>query len=141
MKRRNWITGNVSYVTTMVDRITPESTTQDIAGAQAATGVRDRAGVVTEPFSEWVISGEFAAGRPRWEDAGATFTTDVSPFEDRKLWMLNGAHDAGPRRLHPGARDRGRRHGGPDVPALARPVVGRLVAAPEPARRQHRRLP
>ena len=82
----------MAYVTTMVDRITPEPTPEDIAGAEAATGVHDRAAVVTEPFSEWVISGEFAAGRPRWEDAGATFTTDVAPFEDRKLWMLNGAH-------------------------------------------------
>jgi fructuronate reductase len=48
--------------------------------------------VVTEPFSEWVIGGDFAAGRPRWQDAGATFTTDVEPFEERKLWLLNGAH-------------------------------------------------
>jgi fructuronate reductase len=88
----HWITDNVFYVTTMVDRITPEPTPEDIAGAQAATGVHDRAAVVTEPFTEWVISGEFAAGRPHWEDAGATFTTDVAPFEDRKLWMLNGAH-------------------------------------------------
>jgi len=87
-----WISGNVSYATTMVDRITPEPTPEDLAGAEAATGVHDGAAIVTEPFSEWVISGEFAAGRPRWEDAGATFTTDVEPFEDRKLWMLNGAH-------------------------------------------------
>jgi fructuronate reductase len=87
-----WIVGNVFYVTTMVDRITPEPTAEDIAGAGIATGVHDRAAVVTEPFTEWVISGEFAAGRPRWEDAGATFTADVAPFEDRKLWMLNGAH-------------------------------------------------
>jgi len=87
-----WIEGNVAYVTTMVDRITPEPTPEDIAGAGVATGVHDRAAVVTEPFSEWVISGKFAAGRPRWEDAGATFTVDVVPFEDRKLWMLNGAH-------------------------------------------------
>ena len=56
------------------------------------TGVDDRAAVVTEPFTEWVISGAFAGGRPRWEDVGATFTDDVEPFEDRKLWMLNGAH-------------------------------------------------
>jgi len=87
-----WITDNVSFVTTMVDRITPEPTIADIAGAEAATGVRDGAAVVTEPFTEWVISGEFAAARPRWEDAGATFTTDVAPFEERKLWMLNCAH-------------------------------------------------
>jgi fructuronate reductase len=87
-----WMSDNVAYVTTMVDRITPVPTPQDIAGAEAETGIRDRAAVVTEPFTEWVISGEFAAGRPRWEDAGATFTADVAPFEQRKLWLLNGAH-------------------------------------------------
>lgn len=47
---------------------------------------------VTEPFTEWVISGRFAGGRPSWEDAGATFADDVLPFEERKLWLLNGAH-------------------------------------------------
>ena len=87
-----WIRDNVLYATTMVDRITPEPTAEDMVGAQAATGVHDRAAVVTEPFSEWVISGDFAAGRPSWEDAGATFTTDDAPFENRKLWMLNGGH-------------------------------------------------
>ena len=87
-----WISENVLCATTMVDRITPAPTVEDLGSAEAATGVRDRAVVVTEPFTEWVISGEFAAGRPRWEDAGATLTTDVAPFEDRKLWMLNGAH-------------------------------------------------
>jgi fructuronate reductase len=88
----DWIVGNVAFVTTMVDRITPVPTPEDIANAEAETGTRDRAAVVTEPFTEWVISGDFAAGRPRWEDAGATFTADVAPFEQRKLWLLNGAH-------------------------------------------------
>jgi fructuronate reductase len=88
----SWIAGNVAYVTTMVDRITPVPTAGDIANAEAETGVHDRAAVVTEPFTEWVIGGEFAAGRPRWQDAGATFTADVAPFEERKLWLLNGAH-------------------------------------------------
>jgi len=87
-----WVGGTVCFATTMVDRITPEPTADDIATVEARTGVRDRAPVVTEPFTEWVISGEFAAGRPRWEDAGATFTDDVAPFEERKLWLLNGAH-------------------------------------------------
>lgn len=87
-----WIDDTITYATTMVDRITPEPTAEDLATVAAQTGVRDGAPVVTEPFSEWVISGRFAAGRPRWEDAGATFTDDVAPFEDRKLWLLNGAH-------------------------------------------------
>src|SRR5690606_14539035 len=52
----------------------------------------DHSPVVTEPFSEWVIAGTFPAGRPAWQDAGATFTDDVTPYENRKLWLLNGAH-------------------------------------------------
>ena len=48
--------------------------------------------VPTEPFSEWVVSGAFPAGRPRWEDAGATLVDDVEPFEQRKLWLLNASH-------------------------------------------------
>jgi fructuronate reductase len=48
--------------------------------------------VATEPFHEWVMAGRFPAGRPRWEDAGARIVDDVTPFEQRKLWLLNGSH-------------------------------------------------
>ena len=83
---------SVSFVTTMVDRITPRTGPDDMRAVLEGTLREDRAPVVTEPFSEWVLSGEFAAGRPPWENAGATFTDDVTPFEHRKLWLLNGAH-------------------------------------------------
>ncbi|MCU1515879.1 MAG: oxidoreductase, partial [Pseudarthrobacter sp.] len=43
-------------------------------------------------FTNWVLSGDFPAGRPRWEDAGAVFVADIEPYENRKLWLLNGAH-------------------------------------------------
>ena len=88
----DWIGGWLSTVTTMVDRITPRSTPEDIVAVSESTGLRDGAPVVTEPFREWVLSGAFPAGRPRWEDAGATFTDDITPFEHRKLWLLNGGH-------------------------------------------------
>jgi len=39
-----------------------------------------------------VIQGDFPAGRPEWHTAGATFVDELAPWEDRKLWMLNGAH-------------------------------------------------
>jgi fructuronate reductase len=87
-----WLDGQVSTVTTMVDRITPAPTGDDLDTVAQATGVHDRAPVVTEPFSEWVLTGGFPAGRPRWEDAGATFANDIGPFEQRKLWLLNGGH-------------------------------------------------
>lgn len=87
-----WIARSVCVVTTMVDRITPRTTDADVRAVVAATGLDDRCPVIGEPFKEWVLGGEFPAGRPRWEDAGATFTDDVTPFEQRKLWLLNGAH-------------------------------------------------
>lgn len=83
---------HVTFVTTMVDRITPRPTADDLAAVTADTGVDDPAAVVTEPFSEWVLEGTFAGGRPAWEDAGARFVDDIEPFETRKLYLLNGSH-------------------------------------------------
>lgn len=87
-----WIDDNMGVVTTMVDRITPRPTESDIATVAEVTGVCDRAPVVTEPFTEWVIEGHFVAARPSWEESGATFVDDIVPFEHRKLWLLNGSH-------------------------------------------------
>ena len=89
---QQWVDANVGYVTTMVDRITPRPTPADIEAAEQLTGVKDDAVVVTEPFTEWVLEGEFAGRRPAWETAGATFVDDIRPFEHRKLWLLNGSH-------------------------------------------------
>lgn len=89
---RAWIDEHVSFVSTMVDRITPASTEADQHIAAELTGLPDAAPVVTEPFSEWVLSGAFPAGRPRWEVAGARFVGDVRPYEQRKLWLLNAGH-------------------------------------------------
>ncbi len=84
-----WIEDHVDFVTTMVDRITPATTEADRLLVLERTGFDDRAPVVTEPFSDWVLSGDFPAGRPAWD---ATFVSDVEPYERRKLWLLNGAH-------------------------------------------------
>jgi fructuronate reductase len=88
----DWIRENVSFVDTSVDRITPRTTESDITAVREATGYDDAAPVIAESFSSWVLSGEFPAGRPAWENAGAAFVDDIAPFEQRKLWLLNGAH-------------------------------------------------
>jgi fructuronate reductase len=87
-----WIERNVDFATSMVDRITPATTDEDRRIVQEHNGYVDASPVPTEPFSEWVVSGRFPAGRPRWEDAGAQVVKDVEPFEQRKLWLLNGSH-------------------------------------------------
>lgn len=87
-----WIAANIAFATSMVDRITPGVTDADREAVLAATGLVDASPVQTEPFTEWVVAGDFPAGRPQWEAAGARFVADVTPFEHRKLALLNGAH-------------------------------------------------
>ena len=87
-----WVAANVSFVSTVVDRITPSTLVEDLALVERAIGREDRAAVVAEPFSEWVLAGEFPAGRPDWVSAGARLVTDVAPFAERKLGLLNGGH-------------------------------------------------
>lgn len=83
---------SLSYVTTSIDRITPKTTQADIDLVLQQTGFSDRSPVVTEPFRDWVLEGDFPLGRPKWESAGARFVSQIEPFENRKLWLLNGAH-------------------------------------------------
>ncbi len=88
----NWIEQNVTFPSTMVDRIVPAVTPETLNKIEQLTGVRDPAGVACEPFRQWVIEDNFVAGRPAWEKAGAELVADVIPFEEMKLRMLNGSH-------------------------------------------------
>lgn len=87
-----WIGEHVAFVSTMVDRITPATTDADRAATRELIGHDDAVPVVTEPFSEWVVCGEFPAGRPAWHSVGVRFVDDVEPYEQRKLWLLNAGH-------------------------------------------------
>ncbi len=87
-----WVADYCTFVTTMVDRITPRTTGEDRADLLRRTGVDDLACVVTERYSEWVLSGDFVAGRPAWETSAARFVENLVPWEHRKLWLLNGSH-------------------------------------------------
>ena len=117
-----WVQANVRAVDTLVDRITPATTPTDIAEVDRRSGYHDNAPVVTEPYAEWVLSDSFAAARPDWPGAGALITDDVGPYEQRKLWLLNGAHSllayAAPLRGHDTVAN-----------AMRDPVVARWVRA------------
>ena len=82
----------IAFISTSVDRITPHTTATDLAISREKTGWEDSIPVVTEPFTSWVLSGEFLTERPLWELAGAQFVEDIAVYENRKLWLLNGAH-------------------------------------------------
>ncbi len=89
-----WIEHNVTFPSSMVDRICPATTAADREEAANVLGLDDHGLVVAEPFSQWVIEDQFCNGRPRWDDVGAEMVADVAPYETAKLRLLNGSHSA-----------------------------------------------
>jgi fructuronate reductase len=90
----DWVTANVTFPATMVDRIVPATTPDTLDRAERALSVRDLAAVAAEPYREWVIEDDFPGGRPAWDTAGAVLTDDTTPYERLKLRALNGVHSA-----------------------------------------------
>lgn len=88
----DWIETNITFPSTMVDRIVPAMTTEGFSVIENETGYADPCGVVCEEFRQWIIEDNFAAGRPDWNKADAMFVANVLPYEEMKLRMLNGSH-------------------------------------------------
>ena len=89
-----WISDEVAFPNSMVDRITPVTTDADRAEVAQRYDIEDRWPVVCEPFTQWVIEDRFTLGRPPWEEAGAQLVADVEPYELMKLRLLNASHQA-----------------------------------------------
>jgi len=88
----DFVTNEVAFPSTMVDRIVPATTDTDRDAIARRLGLFDAWPVVTEPFTQWVIEDHFTAGRPRFEEFGAELVKDVAPYETMKLRLLNGSH-------------------------------------------------
>ncbi|WP_454059629.1 mannitol dehydrogenase family protein [Elizabethkingia ursingii] len=87
-----WVQQNVTFPNSMVDRITPVTTIEDVKKLNEKSGITDKAPVYCEDFAQWVIEDNFIAGRPAWERVGVTFTKDVTAYENMKLSLLNASH-------------------------------------------------
>jgi mannitol 2-dehydrogenase len=109
----DWVAEHTRFPCSMVDRITPVTTPDIIAGVQRDFGVADEWPVVAEAFATWVLEDDFAAGRPPLEEAGVLLVDDVGPYELMKLRLLNAGHQClcyfaalcGYRMVHDAARD------------------------------------
>lgn len=88
----DWIAAHAAFPNTMVDRITPLTTAEQVHDLETRLGVRDAAPVFCERFRQWVVEDAFAAGRPAWEAVGVQFVPDVAPYEFMKLRLLNASH-------------------------------------------------
>jgi mannitol 2-dehydrogenase len=87
-----WVKTNVTFPNSMVDRITPATSPEDVVRLNKKSGIDDKAPVYCEDFTQWVIEDNFIAGRPAWEKVGVEFTQDVTAFENMKLSLLNASH-------------------------------------------------
>ena len=91
---RVWLADNVSFPSSMVDRIVPKTKASDIDQLEQESDYRDSGLVVCEAFSQWVIEDNFCGARPSWNVAGAQFVSNVEPYEQAKLRLLNATHSA-----------------------------------------------
>ena len=108
-----WMGTHTRFPNSMVDRITPVTTPDVIAGLKDEFGVEDQWPVVAEPFTSWVLEDDFSDGRPPLEDVDVLLVDDVTPYEQMKLRLLNASHQslcyfaylAGYRLVHDAAGD------------------------------------
>ena len=91
-----WIEREVRFPSTMVDRIVPATTKENIEALAIEADSIDEAPVFHEPFLQWVIEDSFVGNaRPAFEKvAGVQMVRDVAPFELMKIRMLNGTHSS-----------------------------------------------
>ena len=89
-----WISKEVSFPSSMVDRITPATKDQDIMNFAEEHGMHDPALVVHEEFFQWIIEDKFSSVRPKFELAGVQMVSNVELHEKMKLRCLNGTHSA-----------------------------------------------
>lgn len=89
-----WIDRHVAFPSTMVDRITPQTSDSERQFVEDTFGIADNWPVLTEPYSQWVIEDTFSHGRPPLDEVGAQFVADVSDHKLVKTRLLNGTHIA-----------------------------------------------
>lgn len=74
-KLLEWVTSNIRFPNSMIDRIVPAMTS---------------AAITTEPFNQWVIEND--AIDSLFEGSGVEFVPDVKPYELAKIRLFNGVH-------------------------------------------------
>lgn len=74
-KLLEWVTSNIRFPNSMIDRIVPAMTS---------------AAITTEPFNQWVI--EHDVIEPLFVGSGVEFVPDIKPYELAKIRLFNGVH-------------------------------------------------
>jgi mannitol-1-phosphate/altronate dehydrogenase len=89
-----WVSKNIVFPNTMVDRITPVTSDKDIDYVAQEYGIKDICGVHCEDFTTWVIENVNIPEIQMFKKAGALVVESVLPYELMKIRLLNGSHSA-----------------------------------------------
>ena len=89
-----WIETNVAFPCSMVDRITPRSPDSLRAEMTEMIGEEIISPILCEDYIQWVLADIAAAEMPDLAQVGVTVTSDVDPYEETKIRVLNGGHTA-----------------------------------------------
>jgi fructuronate reductase len=87
-----WIAQEVRFPSSVVDRMVPATTGRDIEQISQQLGLVDLGAVTTERHRSWVMTEEESFAP--FSEVGVEIVEDIGPFEQRKLWLLNGPHSA-----------------------------------------------
>ncbi|MGB5236302.1 MAG: mannitol dehydrogenase family protein [Flavobacteriaceae bacterium] len=87
-----WIEKKVGFPNSMVDRITPGTSSEIIDYLKKEHNLEDEWPVVCEPFIQWVVEDNFSNDRPPLEKLGVQLVPDVTPYEKMKIRLLNAGH-------------------------------------------------
>jgi mannitol 2-dehydrogenase len=88
-----YISENISFPNSMVDRITPITTKTDRFALQLNYNIIDSVPVVCENYMSWVIENNFSSPRPKFElFHPISINSDIHPYESQKLVLLNSSH-------------------------------------------------
>jgi tagaturonate reductase len=90
-----WIEKHTIFCNTLIDRIVPEIHRDALKDIQTKVGFEDNLAVITEPFLLWIIEANETIQKkfPQEKiDLPIKFVDDLTPYRNRKVRILNGAH-------------------------------------------------
>ena len=89
-----WVQDQVSFPSSMVDRITPGTTPVMIKELEEKFGIIDKWPVCAEDYIQWVLEDNFKTAVPDYKAAGVQIVEKAEPYEMMKMRLLNGSHSA-----------------------------------------------
>lgn len=93
-KLLGWVEDNCTFPNSMVDRITPRTTGLLRQEISSISPKHSETAIQGEAYIEWVLEDNVAGGFPALERVGVKLVSDVDPYEEAKIRILNGGHTA-----------------------------------------------